>query len=121
MNGHKERIPLFEVGALEVSGGRRRYVIGGTAGGLAVGAGVGLLLKNIRQQDLGYEAYGSRPQKKANLFPISIASGTALGALVGAMGTERWLPGSFSAAETRVGIAMPSGRAGIGLVVSGSW
>ena len=118
---HREEIPVFEVGALEVSGGRRRHLIGGTVGGVVIGAGVGLLLRNIRQQDLGYDAFGSKPRKYANLFPISIAGGTAMGALVGAMGTERWTPASVSASETRVGIAIPGRRAGIGLVVSGRW
>lgn len=118
MNGRHEQIPVFEVDALEVSRGRRRYLLRGAVGGLAVGAGMGLLLKNIREQDLGYDAFGSRPRKKANLFPISVASGTLLGAAVGAMGTERWLPASVSATGTRVGIVMPSQGAGIGLVVS---
>ena len=67
------------------------------------------------------EAFGSKPQRKANLFPIAVASGTVLGALVGRMGTERWQPASVGASETRVGLTMTSRRAGIGLVVSGSW
>ena len=121
MNGSREQIPLFEVGGLEVSRGRRHYLIRGAVGGLVVGAGFGLLLKNIREQELGYEAYGSKPRRRANLFPIAVASGTALGALVGTMGTERWLPASVSASRTRVGISTPSEHGGIGLVVSGSW
>ena len=120
-NGNREQIPVFEIGGLEVSRGRRHYLIRGAVGGLVVGTGMGLLLKNYREQDLGYDAYGSKPQRKANLFPIAVASGTVLGALVGRMGTERWLPASVGASETRVGIVMPSRRAGIGLVVSGSW
>jgi hypothetical protein len=121
MNGSREQIPVFEVGALEVSRGRRRYLLRGAVGGLAVGAGMGLLLKNFREEDLGYDAFGSRPRTRANLFPIAVASGTLLGAAVGAMGTERWLPVSVSATGTRVGIVMPSQRAGIGLVVSRNW
>ena len=121
MNGSREQIPLFEVGAVEVSRGRRHYLIRGAVGGLVVGVGAGLLLKNFREDDLGYDAYGSRPRKYANLFPIAVASGTALGALVGTMGSERWLPASVAAAGTRVGIVMPGPRAGIGLAASGHW
>jgi hypothetical protein len=121
MNGSQDRIPVFEVGRFEVSRGRRRYLIGGTMGGLAVGAGVGLLLKSYREQDLGYDAYGSEPPTKRNLFPIAVASGTVLGVLIGAMGTERWQPASVSASGTRIGLVMSGPREGIGLVVSGSW
>ena len=121
LNGSRERVPMFEVSALEISRGRRRYLIGGTAGGLAVGAGVGLLLRNIREQDLGYDAFGSRPREKRDLFPIAMAGGTVLGAILGAMGTERWLSAPVAAPGTRIGFLMPSQRGGIGLGVSGSW
>jgi hypothetical protein len=120
-NGGRQQIPVFEVGAVEVSRGRRHYLIRGAVGGLVVGAGIGLLLKSYREQDLGYDAYGSKPQRKANLFPIAVASGTALGALVGTMGTERWLPASVGPSAARVGIVLPSRRAGFGVALSGSW
>ena len=116
MNGSQERVPVFEVGRLEVSRGRRRYLIGGPVGGLAVGAGIGLLLRNVRDHDMGDD----RPSN-SNIIPVSIASGTVLGTLIGAMGTERWQPAPVSASATRIGLVMPAQRGGIGVAVSGRW
>ena len=114
LNGHREALALYEVGQVDVSGGRQRYVGRGAAYGLLVGTGLGLLFRKIAEDD----APESRPPSP-NLVPVSAGSGLVLGTIVGTFGTERWYP--TRAPTARFGLLGPvaSGRLAIGL--SGRW
>jgi hypothetical protein len=112
-DGRRETIPLYEVGKIELSEGRRHAPIRGAVYGTAVGLGVGLLLRSRQHDD-----YGSRTPVNNNLMPVTIGAGTTLGAIVGFFGSEHWRT-VYSAAPTqrvglRTGIAPKRFEIGVG-------
>jgi hypothetical protein len=97
-DGRRETVPLYEVGKIELSEGRRHAPIRGALYGTAVGLGVGLLLRSRQHDD-----YQPGTPINNNLMPVSTVAGTALGALVGTLGSERWRTIYSSAPAERVG------------------
>jgi hypothetical protein len=114
LNGHREALALYEVGQVDVSGGRQRYVGRGAAYGLLVGTGLGLLFRKIAEDD----APESRPPSP-NLVPVSVGAGLVLGTIVGTFGTERWYP--TRPLTTRLGLVGPVGSGRVAVGLSGRW
>jgi hypothetical protein len=114
LNGHREALALYQVGQVDVSGGRQRNVGRGAAYGLLVGTGLGLLFRKIATDD----APESRPPSP-NLVPVSAGAGLVLGTLVGTFGAERWYPTRVPTA--RFGLLVPAGSRSVAIGLSGRW
>jgi hypothetical protein len=98
-DGRRETIPLYEVGKIELSEGRRHAPIRGAVYGSIVGLGVGLLLRSRQRDD-----YEPGSPVNNNLMPVSIVAGTAVGTLVGTLGSERWRTIYSAAPAEHVGL-----------------
>jgi hypothetical protein len=112
-DGRRETVPLYEVGKIELSEGRRHAPVRGAVYGAIVGLGVGLIVRS-RQ----YDDYQAGTPINSNVMPESSAAGTALGALVGTLGSERWRTVYSAAPPQRVGLRTVIGPKRFALGVS---
>jgi len=117
-NARRESVALKDVSGLEISRGRTRNVVLGTALGLAAGAVTGLRLKKNGER-ITTET-GFRSTDPSNLYlqaaptadttagnslwiPLGMVAGTSAGTLVGYLWKERWRPAAIQRGDARVG------------------
>jgi hypothetical protein len=103
-------MPIFEVERMDVSGGRRHYVKRGMAYGFLIGAGIGVLVRTVAATNT--DSYiRTDPRANPSILAVAAASGTAFGAIAGAMGTELWQSTPIRQGGSRVGLIAPPGPA----------
>ena len=103
------KTPVSSISVVEISLGKRRY----TRRGMAIGAALGLVAGLLGDVDEKGVSPALGDESRGALVGYSIFSGTAFGAIVGALiKTDRWSPVDVSIAPT----PGPAGRPGIRLV-----
>jgi hypothetical protein len=132
-DGRRESVALKDVSGLEISRGRTRNVVLGTALGMVAGAVTGLQLKKNGERIT--TGAGFRSTDPSNLYlqaapsadttagnslwiPLGVVAGTAAGTLVGYVWRERWRPAAIRRGDARVGFVPMADTRRISLVLS---
>ncbi|MBW8771005.1 MAG: hypothetical protein JF589_14715, partial [Gemmatimonadetes bacterium] len=139
-DGVRQSIAMKDVTELEISRGRSRHVVVGTALGLVAGGVGGLLIKQngdrvtrteaifkstdpnnlYLQAALGDASTMSTRTEHGNSMwiPIGAVAGTATGTLVGYLWKERWRPAAIRRGDARVGVVPTSNPRRVALALS---
>lgn len=132
-NARRESVAWKDVSGLEISRGRTRNVVLGTALGMVAGAVTGLRLKKNGER-ITTEA-GFRSTGPSNLYlqaapsadttagnslwiPLGMVAGTAAGTLVGYVWKERWRPAAIRRGDARVGFLPTSDSRRVALALA---
>jgi hypothetical protein len=139
-DGQRESVAMKDVTGLEISRGRSRHVVVGTALGLVAGAAGGLLIKHNGDRVTTHEfafkstdpnnlylqaalgdasvAYTDTTKGRSMWIPIGAIAGTASGTLVGYLWKERWRPAAIRRGDARVGMVPTSNPRRVALALS---
>lgn len=119
LSGIRESMPVFAVQQIDVSEGHRHYVKRGMLYGLLMGAGVGVIIKEIAANDSS--KWGSRDLRPSgSLIGVAAIGGVAFGAVAGAMGTENWRPIPVRRSDNRTGVG-PASPARLSIALNASF